>query len=117
MEVKDGFALKIMIPDNSGNYIHSEPKFLRETIVIRDRLIEFGKIEAIHTDIVKDDTYFRIKVGMVMYERYSTQSDEKKKVDYHILFHGRKLNIIDAVHEYDLITEQVLVKRKEFSPQ
>ena len=28
MEVKDGYAIKISMPDNSGNYIHSQPERL-----------------------------------------------------------------------------------------
>lgn len=95
-EVKnDMFVICIELPDDSRNYIHSQPFILNDCLIIREELLD----KTIEDDcnspyIIKDGTYYRIK--MIVEPKEFTFSEN-------LDFHSRKLNLNDAVIEHSLL--------------
>lgn len=86
-EYKEGYALKIMMPDGSQNYLHSGERLeLIDLLEERDRLLG-QEISSHDIGIKSDDKYFRLVVRV----------DDGSKDKYY--FHSRKINLNDAVFE------------------
>jgi len=89
----EGYALKILMPDGSGNYLHGENHGdVNETLIVRELILD-QKIEQQELRISEDDEYFRLELNL---------SDING--DNHF-FNSRKLNLNDAVFE----REQLLI--------
>ena len=87
----EGYALKILMPDGSGNYLHNGNKEdLNETILIRDLLLE-QEINQEELLTKEDDRYFRLELRI---------KDVNGLEQY---FHSRKLNLNDIVFEKELL--------------
>lgn len=99
----DCYCLAVLIPDNSFNYIHSQNLTLRKATYYRNQLlVKPSGISYINTEIVEDETYYRIEVSYTFYKKtgYREYSNEH---DITLKFHSRKLNLTDAIIEYDLL--------------
>jgi len=83
----EGYGLQIMMPDDSGNYLHNGNQIdLNDTLITRALLLEQEIFEHdIH--IKKEDGYFRIELRL---------KDVNGNKEY---FHSRKLNLNDVVFE------------------
>ena len=82
-----GYALKILMPDGSDNYLHNgNNEDVNETLLIRDLLFE-QEIFSQDINIKEEDRYFRIEL------RIEDINGDKQ------YFHSRKLNLNDAVFE------------------
>lgn len=83
----DGYALQIMMPDDSGNYLHNGNQIdLNDTLITRALLLEQEIFEQ-DLHIKEEDEYFRL--GLVV-------KDVNDSPQY---FHSRKLNLNDIVNE------------------
>lgn len=86
------FEIRIMLPDNSGNYLHHEKLY-----TINDALIEYDllntdiEIYAPDITIKEDEKYFRIILKL-----------QNANNDTYI-FHSRKLNYLDVMQERNLL--------------
>jgi len=84
---EDEFALKIIMPDDSDNYLHSGGRVdLHDVLLIRDLLLD-QEIYEPDIEIIRDEKYFRIQL------KVQDVNDDK------VLFHSRKMNINDVVYE------------------
>lgn len=88
MKHNDNFALKIMMPDGSDNFIHTEDNDLLSILINRSLLLE-QEINEQQIEIIEDGTYYRLNLFL------EDVNDEKHK------FHSRKLNLNDVVFERD----------------
>jgi len=83
----DGYALKILMPDGSGNYLHNGNHIeLDETILDRELLLEMD-IDHMCINTKEEDEYFRIELRI---------PDVNGNKHY---FHSRKVNLNDVVFE------------------
>ncbi len=90
-EYKEGYALKIMMPDGSQNYLHSGERLdINQLLRERDLLVQ-QEILAKDIEITPEDKYFRIIVRV----------EDGSKDKYY--FHSRKINLNDAVFERMLL--------------
>uniref|UniRef100_A0AAT9JAJ2 ORF48 n=1 Tax=Nitrosopumilaceae spindle-shaped virus TaxID=3065433 RepID=A0AAT9JAJ2_9VIRU len=107
IEHKDGHCLIIKMPDGSDNYLHCQNLRFNDLIRLRNELLIGNHgVQYIHTSIVKDETYYRIHVNFTFYKKigYREYSSEH---DVTLDFHSRRLNLNDAIIEYDLLVEGV----------
>lgn len=90
LQKKEQFVLQIMMPDESKNYLHSEPfSDINEAVKVRDELVKIGMvIRSDNVFILNDLEYFRIELYFKPKERTHT-------------FHSRMLNVTDVVFERD----------------
>lgn len=88
VEHKDAFTIKIMMPDGSGNYLHTGTHDIESVIVIRDLIMD-QEIYDQQISIVRDEGYYRLilTVEDCNHDKYE--------------FHSRKLNLNDALFERD----------------
>lgn len=94
---KDVFVICIEMPDNSRNYIHSQNLILMSAIEIADELrgIDLTS-DANNPYLERDGEYYRIKMTIPP-SKLSFESD--------ISFHSRKLNLIDAYKERQMLLD------------
>lgn len=94
MKDRDGsHRLIIMMPYNTGNYLHSEEKMsVNDAILTRELLLdqEFTNLDV---SLKEDVEYYRLILKV---------KDVNGK---EVVFHSRKLNLNDAVFEVDQLTE------------
>lgn len=89
----EGYALKILMPDGSGNYLHNGNNIdVNETLLIKDLLLD-QEIDSQDIHIKEDDKYFRLVL------RIKDVNDNEE------CFESRKLNLIDVIFE----REQLLI--------
>lgn len=104
LEKNDGFCICIAVPDGSRNYIHSQPLEINKALYYREELLSKKlDLRRIHSKIENADAYFRIVVGFTMYKKtgYREYSDD---IEITLRLHSRKLNLYDAITEFDLLT-------------
>ena len=102
----DEFRLLIK-SDNSGNYLHSLQYTLAEAMLHRDNLLINNNTTAIQSDttsIIDRDSYFEIIASLTYH--VLTSFTEKKSTTT-LDFFSRKLNLIDALAEYDLLIHTI----------
>ena len=103
----DEFRLLIKLPDNSGNHLHSLQYPLAEAILYRDNLL-INNIATIvqpgTTSIIDRDSYFEI-IASLTYHVLTSLTEKKSTTT--LDFFSRKLNLIDALAEYDLLTYHI----------
>ncbi len=87
----DQFTVKIMMPNFSRNYLHCEKMSLEDAVVVRDTITE-QSIDHMNLSIQESEKYFRLILKLEIGGK-------------EIVFHSRKLNVIDAVFERDLLLE------------
>lgn len=82
------FALQIIMPDESKNFLHSESFLdINDAVKIKDQLMGMV-VRSENLLILNDESYFRIDVVL-----------RPKEKSYS--FHSRKLNLNDVVFERD----------------
>lgn len=91
-KVNDRFTIKILMPDDSGNYLHCQSWDLFHAIKYRDELIGI-EIDDDTVQVQEEDSYFRIFMPISL----------GKKSDVELRFHSRKLNLIDVQYERDMM--------------
>jgi len=82
----DGFTVNIDMPDGSRNYLHSKSTDLESAIIDRE-LIEDMDIDHMNLKLIVDEEYYRLQLKI-----------KDVNDDYHV-FHGRKVNLNDAIFE------------------
>ena len=90
---KGNHRVIIMMPHDTGNYLHSELKYaVNDAMLVRELLLdqEFSNQDV---SIKEDEGYYRLILKV---------KDVNGK---EVVFHGRKLNLNDAVFEVDELTE------------
>lgn len=87
-EHKGMYTLKIIMPDGSGNYLHTGVHDLESVLIIRS-LIDEHEIYEQDISIISDEGYYRISLVL---EDYNNDKYE---------FHSRKLNLNDVIFERD----------------
>jgi|APSaa5957512535_1039671.scaffolds.fasta_scaffold79876_2 hypothetical protein len=88
----DNFALKIMMPDGSDNFLHSEGYSLESILIIRSLLLE-QEIYEQQIEIKESSEYFRIN------SHIEDINDET------YFFHSRILNLNDVIFERDQLIQ------------
>lgn len=81
------------MPNNTGNYLHTEMKYsVNDALLVRELLLdqEFTNQDV---SLKEEDGYYRIilKVNDI--------------IGQEVIFHSRKLNLNDVVYEFDELTE------------
>ena len=88
VEYHHGFTIRIMMPDGSGNYLHTGRHDLESILVIRSLILD-QEIYEQQISIVKDEDYYRLNLLV------EDCNNDKYQ------FHSRKLNLNDVVFERD----------------
>lgn len=89
---EDGwFRLKLMMPQETGNFIHTDSQLqINEAVLIRDLLI--------------DQEFYGKDIKLKEVEKYYRLIINAKDVNGDtIVFHSRLLNLNDAVYERDML--------------
>lgn len=88
-----GHCLKIIMPDESDNYLHLQLfNDVNSMLLIRDLLLE-QEIYQQDIEVIEDESYYRLNVTL--------KDCNGESYD----FHSRKLNINDAVYERKLLMQ------------
>lgn len=91
----DDYALKLMMPDGSDNYLHTETNDLESILINRSLLLE-QEIDETQIKIKETDKYYRLYLNL-----------QDVNGELHI-FHSRKLNLNDVIFERDLLLDFML---------
>lgn len=94
-EHNEAYAIFILLPDGSRNYIHSNRQQLG-ILLMYYQDIQNQTIGNYNTSIVREGDYFRIKT--VLQCGLQLNGENNISID----FHSRLLNLNDAVYEYGL---------------
>ena len=90
---KGNHRVMIMMPYNTGNYLHSEMKMsVNDAMLTRELLLD-QEFSNMNVSLKEDEGYYRIVLKI---------NDVNGK---EVVFHSRKLNLNDAVFEVDQLTE------------
>jgi len=89
----DGYALKILMPDGSDNFLHCGNCVDIDDVVLTKDLLLKQEINSIHVSIKEDENYFRLELRV---------PDANGLYHY---FHSRKVNLNDVVYERTQIIE------------
>lgn len=84
------YGLKILMPNDTLNFLHGPKSTLENILIIRDQLSESAFYEQ-DIKIKEEDKYFRLYITV-------TNSNNEN-----YLFHSRKLNLNDVIKERDLL--------------
>lgn len=88
-----GYTLKLLMPDNSDNYLHLQLyNDIESVLLYRDVLLD-QEIDSLQLVIKEDETYYRLWLYL------RDDNDDRYP------FHSRKLNLNDAIHERDMMLE------------
>ena len=91
-EHRNGFSVYIEMPDNSRNYLHNQSvKYLPDAVMIMNDFDGDLELDYGNTEIVEVDEYYRIVVSL---------EDGRGKIQK---FHSRRLNVIDAAKEFEML--------------
>lgn len=94
--VSNRFVICIELPDNSRNYLHSQPMALEEANSTLEEIMDMDIPNEIAVFTIEDSKYFRVKMEI---------EPDRLSRDTPVLFHSRKLNLNDAVRERQMLLE------------
>ena len=83
-----GYTLNIMMPDGSGNYLHTGNHDMESILIIRQLLLEKEFYDQ-DLKIIPDKKYYRLELTV------SDVNNDK------YVFHSRMLNLNDVIFERD----------------
>ena len=86
---KGSHRLQVLMPNKSGNYLHTDLQMSVNDALIARQLLLDQEFTNQDVTLLEDDGYYRVilKVNDVNGSEY--------------VFHGRKLNLNDAIYEVD----------------
>lgn len=86
---KGNHRVQLLMPNNTGNYLHTELKYaVNDAMLVRELLLD-QEFSPQDVSILEDGGYYRIVLKI------------KNINDEEVVFHGRKLNLNDVVYEID----------------
>ena len=90
---KGNHRLQIIMPNNTGNYLHSDDKFsVNDALLVRELLLE-QEFTSNDVGILEDSEYYRVVLKI----------KDVNETEY--MFHSRKLNLNDLIYEIDELIE------------
>ena len=89
MRDEEGNHRIMLMQNTTGNYLHTDLKMpVNDALLVRELLLD-QEFTSQDVSLKEDDGYYRIILKV------------KNVNDEEIIFHGRKLNLNDAVYEID----------------
>lgn len=98
----DGYSICIEMPDESRNYLHTQPFPIDTALAIRDEILE-REINKADIELRWDDYYNRLYFGLRCNDNQLLLKLANAMIIY---FHSRKLNLNDAIYERDMFGDK-----------